>query len=150
LTTVLAATRWLSLNAAEATALTGEPTPTAAEAALSLLPNHDVDGPKTHDMGGFSAHQRGVVVRAGGEGCVLLVRGREAVAVPAFPAEAVDTTGAGDTHVGAFVAAMARGLDPADACRWANAAAAHVVGTRGQASPPGLEELRAILDGERA
>jgi sugar/nucleoside kinase (ribokinase family) len=132
LATVLGATRWLSLNAAEATALTGEANPTAAAtAALSRLP----------------AHRHGVVVRAGGEGCVVLERGREAVAVPAFPAEAVDTTGAGDTHVGAFVAALARGLDPAEACRWANAAAAHVVGIRGQASPPRVEELRAILDG---
>lgn len=135
LATVLGATRWLSLNAAEATALTGEANPTAAAtAALSQLP----------------AHPHGVVVRAGGEGCVVLERGREAVAVPAFRAEAVDTTGAGDTHVGAFVAAMARGLDPAEACRWANAAAAHVVGIRGQASPPRVEELRAILDGGRA
>jgi sugar/nucleoside kinase (ribokinase family) len=66
--------------------------------------------------------------------------------VPAFPAEAVDTTGAGDTHVGAFVGGLARGLDPVEACRWANAAAAHVVGIRGQVSPPRVEELRAILD----
>jgi len=148
--TVLGATRWLSLNAAEATALTGEASPSAAaEAALSRLPNHDVDGPKTGQIGRFSARQHGVVVRAGGEGCVLLERGTEAVAVPAFPAEAVDTTGAGDTHVGAFVAALARGLDPTEACRWANAAAAHVVGIRGQASPPRVDELRAILDGGR-
>jgi sugar/nucleoside kinase (ribokinase family) len=65
--------------------------------------------------------------------------------VPGFAAEAVDTTGAGDTHVGAFVAALARGLDPAEACRWANAAAAHVVAGRGQVSPPRIEELRRIL-----
>jgi sugar/nucleoside kinase (ribokinase family) len=152
LATVLGATRWLSLNAAEATSLTGETSPSAAaESALSRLPSHDVDGPKTGLYGRFSARQHGggVVVRDGGEGCVLLERGREAVAVPAFPAEAVDTTGAGDTHVGAFVAAMARGLDPAEACRWANAAAAHVVGIRGQASPPRVDELRVILGGGR-
>jgi len=152
LATVLAATRWLSLNAAEATALTGEADPTAAaEAALSHLPNHDVDGPKTRHIDKFSAHQHGggVVVRAGSEGCVLLERGREAVVVPAFRAESVDTTGAGDTHVGAFVAALARGLDPAEACRWANAAAAHVVGISGQVSPPRVEKLREILDAGR-
>jgi sugar/nucleoside kinase (ribokinase family) len=138
LTEVLGATRWLSLNAAEATVLTGELTPgAAAESALSRLPGPDTGA-------------GGVVVRAGGEGCVLLERGREAFAVSAFPAEAVDTTGAGDTHVGAFVAALARGLDPAKACRWANAAAAHVVGIRGQVSPPRVEELRAILAGRRA
>ncbi len=75
----------------------------------------------------------------------MLERGSVPVGVPAFVAEVVDTTGAGDTHVGAFVAALARGLDPVEACRWGNAAAAVVVASRGQASPPRLAELRAIL-----
>jgi sugar/nucleoside kinase (ribokinase family) len=87
------------------------------------------------------------VVRTGADGCVVVRRGGEPVPVPAFPATAIDTTGAGDTHVGAFIAALARGLDPGEACRWANAAAAAVVSTRGQISPPRLEELRAILAG---
>jgi len=79
------------------------------------------------------------------DGCVVVEWGGEPVVVPAFPVDVVDTTGAGDAHVGAFVAALARGLDPVEACRWANAAAATVVATRGQVSPPRLEELRAIL-----
>jgi sugar/nucleoside kinase (ribokinase family) len=157
---VLGATRWLSLNAAEATILTGEEDPAAAAvAALGRIgasavhpppdrADHAVDGPKTQAGVEFSAHQRGgVVVRAGADGCVVVEGGEEAVAVPAIPVEAVDTTGAGDTHVGAFIAALARGLDPVQACRWANAAASHVVSTRGQVSPPRLEELRAILAG---
>jgi ribokinase len=142
---ILGATRWLSLNAAEAEALTGESFPTAA--APLALERIDVDGPKTGLIGGFSAHQPGgVVVRAGAAGCVVLARGGEAVLVPALEAAAVDTTGAGDTHVGAFVAALARGLGAVEACRWANAAAAVVVASRGQVSPPTLAELRAILE----
>jgi sugar/nucleoside kinase (ribokinase family) len=130
LDTLLAAARWLSLNAAEAQALTGESDPAlAAVAALNRV----------------GGNEGGVVVRAGAEGCVVLVRGAEPVSVPAFPAEAVDTTGAGDTHVGAFIAALARGLDPVEACRWANGAAAHVVASPGQVSPPRLEELRRML-----
>ncbi|HEY5331982.1 MAG TPA: PfkB family carbohydrate kinase [Solirubrobacterales bacterium] len=141
---VLGATRWLSLNAAEAEALTGEATPTAA--ASRALQRIDVDGPKTADMERFSAHQPGgVVVRDGAEGCVVLERGGDAVQVPALAAAVVDTTGAGDTHVGAFVAALARGLGAVEACRWANAAAAVVVASRGQVSPPTLAQLRAIL-----
>jgi sugar/nucleoside kinase (ribokinase family) len=145
---VLRASRWLSLNATEAATLTGEDDPAAAaRAALArIAPPADVGGPKTGHIGGFSAHQHGgVVVRDGGEGCVVVVEGSEPRAVPAFRAEAVDTTGAGDTHVGAFIAAMARGLDPVEACRWANAAAAHVVAAPGQVSPPRLAELRLIL-----
>ncbi len=137
LAAVLDATRWLSLNATEAKHLTGEADPVAAARAAL----RDVDG---------------VVVRTGAEGCVVAVRseaddGAEAgqahgpIAVPAFPVEAVDTTGAGDTHVGAFIAALDRGLAPAEACRWANAAAAHVVATQGQVSPPRLDQLEAIL-----
>jgi sugar/nucleoside kinase (ribokinase family) len=149
---VLGATRWLSLNAAEATILTGEEDPAAA--AVTALRRigppaapPPVDGPKSADIERFSAHQHGVVVRVGADGCVVVGRGGEPVSVPPFPVAAIDTTGAGDTHVGAFVAALARGLDPVEACRWANAAAAAVVSTRGQVSPPRLGELRAILAG---
>jgi sugar/nucleoside kinase (ribokinase family) len=71
------------------------------------------------------------------------------VTVPGFAAEVVDTTGAGDTHVGAFVAALARGVGPVEACRWANAAASVVVASRGQASPPRLAELQSLLDSGR-
>jgi sugar/nucleoside kinase (ribokinase family) len=143
---ILAATSWLSLNAAEATQLTDEADPAAAaKAALLRLPDPHVDGPKTGHIDRFSARQHGVVVRTGAEGCVVLADGGRPVAVPGFAVEAVDTTGAGDTHVGAFVAALARGLDPAEACRWANAAAALVVAGRGQVSPPRIEELRRIL-----
>lgn len=156
---VLAATTWLSLNAAEAKALTGEADPAAAAtaalrriggdpqgpSAVADQPHHPVDGPKTCHIGKFSAHRRGVVVRAGEDGCVVLGDGGAAVAVPSFPVEAVDTTGAGDAHVGAFVAALARGLDPVEAARWANAAAAHVVAAPGQVSPPRLEELQAMF-----
>ncbi len=153
---ILSATRWLSLNAAEARCLTGEPdTRAAARAALRRL---SVDGPKSPPCLDFSAHQHGglgparggVVVRDGAEGCLVLPAGGEPVAVPAFPAEVVDTTGAGDTHVGAFIAALARGFDPVEACRWGNAAASVVVASRGQASPPRLVELHALLARDRS
>jgi ribokinase len=146
---ILAATRWLSLNSAEATSLTGEPDPVAA--ATAALPriraSPDVDGPKTRHIDKFSAHQHGggVVVRTGAEGCVVLARGGEPVTVPAFAAEVLDTTGAGDTHVGAFIAALAHGRDPVGACRWGNAAASVVVASRGQVSPPRLTELRTLI-----
>jgi sugar/nucleoside kinase (ribokinase family) len=135
---ILAATSWLSLNASEATSLTGEAdAAAAASVALRRI--------GAHQKGGSELDGGGVVVRAGAEGCVVLARGEEPVAVPAFPAQVVDTTGAGDTHVGAFIAALARGLEPVEACRWGNAAAAVVVASRGQASPPRLGHLEAVL-----
>jgi sugar/nucleoside kinase (ribokinase family) len=64
-----------------------------------------------------------VVFKLGGEGCAVWQDG-ELVRAPAFEVEVVDTTGAGDCFAGAFLAALLRGLDPASAARFANAAAA--------------------------
>ena len=51
----------------------------------------------------------------------------DGVAVPAFPAQAVDTTGAGDAFTAAFAVALADGLSDLDAVRWGCAAGAHMV-----------------------
>ena len=47
--------------------------------------------------------------------------------VPAFPANAVDTTGAGDAFTAAFAVALAEGLTDLEAVRWGCAAGAHMV-----------------------
>jgi sugar/nucleoside kinase (ribokinase family) len=123
---------WLSANLREARLMTGaDGTDDArgAEAAAARL-----------------AARRGVVVRAGGEGCVVAAGGPVThVPVPGGPVTPVDPGGAGDAHVGAFAAALARGLPPEQACRWANAAAARCVRSRGPATAPTLAVTRADL-----
>jgi ribokinase len=47
--------------------------------------------------------------------------------IPAFPARAVDTTGAGDAFCAAFAVALAEGAADAEAVRWGCAAGAHMV-----------------------
>jgi ribokinase len=47
--------------------------------------------------------------------------------IPAFAADAVDTTGAGDAFTAAFAVALAEGLDEREAVRWGCAAGAHMV-----------------------
>jgi ribokinase len=47
--------------------------------------------------------------------------------IPAFPAHAVDTTGAGDAFCAAFAVALAEGADDVEAVRWGCAAGAHMV-----------------------
>ena len=47
--------------------------------------------------------------------------------VPAFPATAVDTTGAGDAFTAAFAVALAEGRSDLEAARWGCAAGAHMV-----------------------
>ena len=44
--------------------------------------------------------------------------------IPGHPVNCVDATGAGDTFDGAFLAMLVGGMQPADAARHANAAAA--------------------------
>ena len=48
-----------------------------------------------------------------------------------FPTEVRDTVGAGDSHLGAFLAASLQGLDVEDALSFANRFASMVVATKG-------------------
>lgn len=125
LATVLERADWCTASAAEATAITGLADPGRAASAL----------------GG----RAGVIVRTGSEGCVVAARGRASVVVPGFAVNPVDTTGAGDTHTGVFLSALASGVDPVDAARTANAAAALAVARRGPATAPTAAELAAFL-----
>ncbi|HTM86079.1 MAG TPA: PfkB family carbohydrate kinase, partial [Mycobacterium sp.] len=87
----------------------------------------------------------GVVVRLGADGCVILAPGGEPVHVPGFAVEALDTNGAGDAHVGAFLAALAAGQHPLAAARRANACAALAVTRPGPATAPTAAEVDALL-----
>jgi len=67
-----------------------------------------------------------------GAGAVVLTIGAEGARlgdehVPAFPARALDTTGAGDAFNAAFAVALAEGRAALDAVRWGCAAGAHMV-----------------------
>lgn len=126
---VLARTDWLSANAREARLMSGHEDPRAAAAALRerLAPG------------------AGVLVRADKDGCWLAAPGQAARHVPGFLVEAVDSNGAGDAHVGAFLALLGQGHDPLTAARGANAAAAYAVERRGPATAPDRAALAAFL-----
>jgi ribokinase len=77
-----------------------------------------------------------VVVTAGAAGAFVGQHGSVGH-VPARPAEAVDSTGAGDAFVGAMVVGLALGRGLAEAAAWGAAVAAYAVGRPGaQASFP--------------
>jgi sugar/nucleoside kinase (ribokinase family) len=126
---------WTSLNRAEAEVVTGE---TGA-----------------HDAAVHWAVSAGTgsnaIVRDGANGCWLVTQAGtkgeivDLVRVPVPPVLVVDTSGAGDCHVGAFVAALSRGHTPAGAALWANAAAARAVARKGPATSPTLSETRADI-----
>jgi sugar/nucleoside kinase (ribokinase family) len=121
----------LLLSADEAAALTGTSDPFDAFAKLRI------------------AGAREVVLKAGKRGCLILDDGRP-VLVPSFSVRVVDSTGAGDAFVAAFLQARLRGWSAAEGAIVANAAgalAATVVGA-GE-SLPGLWEVGALLRGRR-
>jgi sugar/nucleoside kinase (ribokinase family) len=90
---------------------------------------------------------RGSITRKGREGCILLDASRDSSEehLPGFTVNAVDTNGAGDTHVGVFAAGLALGLDPRAAAVRANAGAAYAVMRRGPATAPTADELDAFI-----
>ena len=125
---VLARADWVTCNARESALLTGLAVPRDALRALTQrLP------------------RAGVLVRVGADGCLLGRRGVAAEHVPGFGVVAVDTNGAGDTHTGAFLAALSAGAGVVQAVRRANAAAALSVTQHGPATGPASAELDRFL-----
>ena len=124
---------WWSGNLTEAVAATGVADAAEAARRLSAGPGHE------------SGSGIGVIVRLGVSGCVVLVPGGEPVHVPGFAVETVDSNGAGDAHVGAFLAELAAGQHPLAAARRANACAALAVTRSGPATAPTRADVDALL-----
>jgi sugar/nucleoside kinase (ribokinase family) len=139
---VLARCDWLSCNHREAALLTNTGLSGAGTAAA---PGDPAELARRLLARGAAAN---VLVRAGAAGCyVALFGSSSAVHVRAPAVTAVDSTGAGDAHSGAFLAALADGLPPLDAAARANAAAAFAVTRPGPATSPTRAELDAWLRG---
>jgi 2-dehydro-3-deoxygluconokinase len=72
-----------------------------------------------------------VVVRAGSGPALIVWSGGEAQVLPSHALQPVDTTGAGDSFNGAYIAARLQGDAPQDAARKAHATAARVISAYG-------------------
>ena len=119
----------LILNEAEAAAITGETDPEKAARELQKR-NHGE-----------------VIVTMGADGA-LFCNGPRLIREPAVPAEAVDTTGAGDTFTGYCLHALLSGAAPREALRMGAAAAAIEVTRPGAAEAiPDRAEVLAALEG---
>ena len=87
-----------------------------------IAPVCDYVTPNESEARSVAASQATFVYTLGDRGAEL---GGEVI--PAFPAQVVDTTGAGDAFTAAFAVALAEGLDDREAVRWGCAAGAHMV-----------------------
>lgn len=87
-----------------------------------------------------------VVITRGAQGAAWVARGAAPLSIPAFPADAVDTTGAGDCFAGSLAAALDAGQPAEQAMRYAAAAAAIQVTRPGATDAmPTRAEVLALL-----
>jgi sugar/nucleoside kinase (ribokinase family) len=124
------------------------------EGAAIFFPNRDeaavlVGEADPAIMAARLARYYGVVaVKLGGSGCVLATPGEAPVAIAAFPADARDTTGAGDAFCGAFMSKWLPGLpdpqaaDLVGAAEFAARVAASVVTRFGARPVPAQQSVR--------
>lgn len=124
---------WTALYALQVARAAGvrtilNPAPAPAE---PIEPACDYVTPNETELSGLAAADATVVLTLGERGAEL-----HGELVPAFPANAVDTTGAGDAFAAAFAVALAEGADEREAVRWGCAAGAHMVEHQGVV--PGL------------
>lgn len=131
---VLARTTWLSCNTTEAAEIAGQ---------------GDVETLAGRVLADHCRKAAGVVIRAGAKGCFVRLASGETQTIAGFKVDAIDTNGAGDTHIGAFVSALARGVHPFEAARYANAAAALSVTRHGGSSAPTDSEIQTFLSQAR-
>ena len=82
-----------------------------------------------------------VVTTLGADGC-LVTQGDITHTIPAFEAEMVDPTGAGDCFVAALSVGLAESMAPVDAARFAAAAGSLAVETEG--AQPSLPTRSAV------
>lgn len=121
---------WITANRAEAIALTGDSE--AGKIVKGLLAT-------------AGENCRGVIVRDGRNGCHLGLKNEQPVFLPGYSVATIDTNGAGDAHVGAFIAALVQGGLPVEAANYANASAALSTTHFGPSTAPTKEEVDAFL-----
>ncbi|CAG7647181.1 ribokinase [Paenibacillus allorhizosphaerae] len=87
-----------------------------------------------------------VILTLGAKGSFYMNEREEVIHTPAFKVNVEDTTAAGDTFIGSFLAARQKGLRTESCLRWASAASAIAVSRAGaQSSIPDAEEVAAFL-----
>jgi rfaE bifunctional protein kinase chain/domain len=89
-----------------------------------------------------------LLVTRGHDGMAVFSRSHKPILIPIHGSDEVaDVTGAGDTVIATYTAALAAGADPEAAARLANYAGGIVVMKRGTATVTRAELLRAVMEG---
>lgn len=110
---ILSNVDWITPNETEAQVLAGQAVRLTTAAELRELAEHFL-----------SLGPRNVLLKLGERGAYLATSGGTRALIPSYSVTAVDTTAAGDAFNGGFAVALARGLSPVEAARFAAAVAA--------------------------
>lgn len=87
-----------------------------------------------------------LVLRDGEHGCTVQENAQQQPqAVASFGTQRVDTTGVGEAHIGVMAAGIMQGINPFEAARRANAAAAVTLTREGSGGCPSSSEIDAFL-----
>jgi ribokinase len=135
--------------------------PTAPVVTLDLLSDEFIDRRLYADLGFLdavtavaAAHGCHMAVKLGGEGSMICdARTGEITHVPAFPARVTDTTGAGDSYCGGFLAGLVAGRPLLECAAMGTVSASYVIEACGalETERPRPEErdnrLRRVLAG---
>jgi ribokinase len=115
---------------------------------LTGLPVYGIGQAEAAAQALVRAGARSVVLTLGERGALVVDEGCPAIRLPAFPAQVVDTTAAGDAFVAGLAVGLAEGKSLVDAARMGNAAGAVAVTRLGaQPAMPGREDIERLLEG---
>lgn len=96
----------------------------------------------------FEASQNTVIITCGAQGAYLRDSNGEQM-IAGFKCEVIDTIGAGDSHIGAWICGKKLGLSNVQAIRFANYVAAEIVNTKGPAlTNHSLDKIKNMLQNQ--
>jgi rfaE bifunctional protein kinase chain/domain len=125
-------------------------TPNEGEVEEALRVKIGDNREKLVEAGSNLVHQMkldSLVITLGGDGMMAFEKKKAPLQIPIYGSnQVVDVTGAGDTVIAAYTAALAAGADPIDAAKLANYAGGIVVMKRGTATVSRAELLAALAD----
>ncbi|MCT2197549.1 ribokinase [Paenibacillus sp. p3-SID1389] len=111
-------------------------------------PIHDLASAQLHGHGLYERTGELLIITLGKSGCVVFDR-EGSFYVPAEPVNAIETTGAGDSFIGAFATRMLESPDVKAATRFASRAAAVTVTKIGaQSAMPTIQQLQADVSSD--
>lgn len=114
---------------------------------LAGVPVHDVDSARQAAQYLLEQGTQHVIVTLGSRGSVYLDRSGNWIETPAFSVPSVDSTAAGDTFIGAFMASYFGGTELKESLRYATAASALAVSAAGAYdSIPAQNSIRSFLN----